>query len=316
MTVINEKKMLGGYFGFIVGDAMGVPVEFMHRQELLADPVIDMREFGSHPVPAGAWSDDTSMTIAFMDSFTERNGIDYDDIMSKFRDWIMFAKYTPTDEMFDVGRTCLAAISNYAKGAAPLEAGLTGVDDNGNGSLMRILPLAFLCMAKGYSDEEVRELVDEVSSLTHAHEVSRLGCYIYVKFVMALLLGMTKDGAYSYIKKLDYSMYSGESIVKYDRILKGDITELTVDEISSSGYVVSTLEAAMWVFMKASSFKEAIIGSVNLGDDTDTVGAVCGSLAGMYYGIAQIPSDWYETLIRKDFLKEIYDKFSEAIYAV
>lgn len=307
------ERFIGGFFGLFIGDAMGVPVEFCSREELVKNPITNMKGFGSHDVPAGAWSDDTSMTIALVDSIVEKGEIDYTDIMDKFHDWVMFGKYTPTGKMFDIGTTCLQAISNYAKGGEPLECGLDDEFSNGNGSLMRILPIVFYCKAKELNDEEIAKLVDEVSSLTHAHEVSRLGCYIYVKYMLSILDGMDKVEAYEKLREEDFSRYSEESLAKYSRILEADITELELDDIKSTGYIVDTLEAALWVFLKTDTFSQAIIGSVNLGDDTDTVGAVCGSIAGTYYGGDAIPAAWYVILMKKEYLKSLVTKYKEML---
>lgn len=309
-----ESKILSSVIGFVIGDAMGVPVEFVTRKELIDNPVTEMLGYGSHPVPAGTWSDDTSMSLALMDSIINVKKIDYDDIMIRFTKWVNNGEYTTDGNLFDIGRTCLRAIRNYTKEIKPIECGLNDMNYNGNGSLMRILPLVHYCYYKKLSDKEIIELTNNISSLTHAHEVSRLGCYIYVGYAMLLLDGKSKEEAYQYIKTIDYSSYSESSIDIYKRILKNNICEYELDDISSSGYVVDTLEVSIWVLLNTNSYEESIIKAINLGNDTDTIGAIVGSMAGIIYGYSSIPERWLNKLIKFDYLKDMSNRFEEVVY--
>ena len=178
---------------------------------------------------------------------------------------------------------------------------------------MRILPVALYAYSRNLDDISTRKLTNEVSSLTHAHEVSRLGCYIYVQFVICLLNGYEKEDAYRYVQDLDYSSYDANSINLYTRILDRQIEELILDDIKSSGYIVDTLECVLWIFMNAKNYKEAIIASTNIGGDTDTIGAIVGSLAGIYYGNDSIPSKWLDKLQRKEYLVELTSKFERCV---
>ena len=157
-----EKKQIEALFlGHAIGDALGVPVEFRGREELLADPVHEMRGFGSHPVPAGAWSDDTSMTLALAESIGRLGCLDLADVMENFRKWMDEAAFTPTGEVFDMGRTCGLAIYNFKQGFSPVECGGRGEGDNGNGSLMRIAPMVPYLYAK-YGSRLPDEALEEV----------------------------------------------------------------------------------------------------------------------------------------------------------
>lgn len=306
------SKIRDGIIGHAIGDAMGVPVEFKDRESLMYNPVKEMRR--SYAGDKGTWSDDTSMEIATMDSFINNNGWNYDDIMINFGDWINDSKFTANNYTFDVGRTCLTAIRNYLqKGTLALESGLDDINSNGNGSLMRILPVAYYCFYKKTNNEETFNLVKNISSLTHRHEISILGCYIYVLYVIKLLQGKDKYSAYNMIKIEDYSMFSEESIECYKRILKEDLNSLNVDDINSSGYVVDTLESSLWVLLKAKNYKESIIGSVNLGGDTDTIGAITGSMAGIIYGYESIPKDWINNLARREYIEKLCDEFEKVL---
>ena len=187
------------------------------------------------------------------------------------------------------------------------------INENGNGSLMRILPVALYAYSKKLDDTSIHKLTNEVSSLTHAHEVSRLGCYIYVQFIICLLKGYTKEDAYKHIQYLDYSAYDMHSLKLYTRILDEQIEVQRLDQIKSTGYIVDTLESAMWIFMNAQHYKEAITASTNIGGDTDTIGAIVGSMAGIYYGFESIPSNWLDKLQRKEYLMELADKFEKSV---
>lgn len=296
----NRSHIFNGVVGFIVGDAMGVPTEFCMREKLFKNPVTEMIGFGSHPVPAGSWSDDTSMTLGLIDSIINKKELNYNDIMNNFVEWVSSGKYTPSDKVFDIGKTCLRAIQNYRKNVEPTECGLKDINSNGNGSLMRILPLVYYLYYKNITNEDkIIELTNNISSLTHGHEISKMGCYIYVRYALYLLYGFNKYEAYSKIQNLDYSFYKEETIEVYHRILKENISQYDVKDISSSGYIVDTLEASLWMLLNTNSYKEAIIGSINLGNDTDTIGAICGSMAGIIYGHDEIPKKWINTLLKK-----------------
>ena len=309
----QNNQYLGAIIGHAVGDAMGFPTEFSKREELLQNPVIEMIDSPDVGQPAGSWSDDTAMVIATIDSFIQKKYFDYKDIMDKWVKWISKSEYTPTGVAFDIGRTCLKAIKKYCNGTAPLQCGSTSINENGNGSLMRILPVALYAYSKKLDDTSIHKLTNEVSSLTHAHEVSRLGCYIYVQFIICLLKGYTKEDAYKHIQYLDYSAYDMHSLKLYTRILDEQIEVQRLDQIKSTGYIVDTLESAMWIFMNAQHYKEAITASTNIGGDTDTIGAIVGSMAGIYYGFESIPSNWLEKLQRKDYLIELVDRFEKSI---
>ena len=309
----HHNQYLGAIIGHAVGDAMGFPTEFSKREELLKNPVLEMIDSPDLGLPAGSWSDDTAMEIATIDSFIHKKYFDYKDIMDRWVKWISESEYTPTGVTFDIGRSCLKAIKRYCNGSAPLQCGSTSINENGNGSLMRILPVALYAYTRNLDDIFIQRLTDEMSSLTHAHEVSRLGCYIYVRFIICLLKGYTKEEVYKYIQSLDYSSYSLNSINLYTRILNATIKYQAIDSIKSTGYIVDTLECALWIFMNAMDYKESIIASTNIGGDTDTIGAIVGSMAGIYYGIDSIPSKWLDKLQRKEYLVELTSKFERCV---
>ena len=310
----NILSCRNGILGFAIGDAMGVPSEFCLREKLVENPVTEMTGHGSHDMPKGCWSDDTSLTLATMDSIVEKKEIDTSDIAFKFVEWLKESKYTATNNTFDVGHTTLKAIARYEAHLRPaFECGGNSEMDNGNGSLMRMLPIAYYMYYKNMTEEKVYELVKMVSGITHRHEVSVMGCFIYVLFANELLNKKNKEEAYEKIKLVDYSKYfSEETIQRYERILKGHIATVELEKISSSGYIVHTLEAVIWVLFNTYTFNSAIIGAINLGNDTDTIGACTGGLAGIIYTLKDVNPRWEKDLIKYDYIKELCIKFDEA----
>ena len=305
-------KVENGIIGFVVGDTMGVPVEFNSRGKLLLNPVTEMLEYGTHNMPKGCWSDDTSMTLATMDSIIKCKEINTNDMADKFIKWYRNGEYTATGIMFDIGTTTQQALVKYQRGIdIASKCGGEREYDNGNGSLMRMLPIAYYCYLKGLEDTEILKIVNEVSSITHRHPISILGCYIYVRLAMELLKGKELLQAYQEIKKLDYSYFTEDTIYKYERILNNDIGLYNINDISSNGYIVSTLEATLWTLINSKSFNETIIKAINLGEDTDTVGACVGGLAGIYYGIENIKQKWKDNILRYDYIINMCKEFEK-----
>lgn len=307
------SKFVDAIIGHAVGDAMGVPSQFCLRKHLLKNPITEMVYSQKVGQPAGSWSDDTSMEICTTESYIECGKFDYDDIMQKWVNWITKGEYTPNGQTFDVGDTCLFAIRQFSKGVEPLKCGLTTEYSNGNGSLMRILPVALYSYYKKLSDKEIIKLTNDISSLTHGHDISKMACYIYIKYIGALLDGKTKEEAYDYIKTIDYSMYSEDAVERYNRILKNNIKEYSINEIKSNCYVVDTLECALWIFLNSKDYEETIIASTNIGNDTDTIGGIAGSMAGIVYGVDSIPKNWLNKLQKKDYLIDLALRYEEAI---
>ena len=302
-----------GIIGFAIGDAMGVPVEFMAREKLLQNPVTTMLERGTHDQAKGTWSDDTSMTLATMDSIINCFGISTVDMGNRFLEWLENGKYTTNGKRFDVGRTTLVSLARFEKTGQPFESGASSEDSNGNGSLMRMLPIAYYCFSSNMKPEDVFDIVKKVSCITHAHEVSILGCYIYVLYAMKLLENKSKYEAYREIQNINYSKFSRSAVSLYNRILKKGINTLELEDIRSTGYIVDTLEAVFWTFLNTDNFNQAIIGAINLGDDTDTIGACTGGLAGIVYGLKSINPEWRIDLKKYTYIRIMCDKFDTVL---
>ena len=302
--------------GHAIADAMGVPVEFMRRASLAKDPVTGYLGYGSHPVPPGTWSDDTSMTLAALDSLSY--GLDYQDMMECFCRWEDSAAYTATGVCFDIGITTHRALKSYRQGQDLWDCGLKGEYDNGNGSLMRIIPAVLYgkYKMKDATLEEKLDVIYEVSALTHGHPRSKLACGIYAFILTALLDSQSKEGVQTgltaakahYETQFEYQ----KELAHYSRIFCPDFADIPEEEIKSSGYVVDTLEAALWCLLNTESYFDCVLKAVNLGDDTDTVAAVAGGLAASIYGIEGIPEAWINGLLKKEGLLAVCEQFAKA----
>ncbi|EHF00302.1 ADP-ribosylglycohydrolase family protein [Enterocloster citroniae] len=309
------EKLYDGIIGLAIGDALGVPMEFRTRQEIEVNPVSTMREYGTHGQPKGVWSDDTSLTLALLDSIIKCKGLNYADIMDKFSSWLMYGDYTATGEVFDVGNATSRAIMSYGRGSTPLECGMVSEYENGNGSLMRILPIAFfLCSHEELSLNAQVQLIHNVSSLTHRHMRSMVGCGIYVLVAKELILGqgtltdLVERGVHAAFAY--YDAMSEPEVAAYERLRNiNKFRKLSNEEIKSSGYVIHTLEAAIWCLLNTDSYKDCVLKAVNLGDDTDTVGAVVGGLAGIYYGNKNIPLEWLDTIVNRHYIESLCEMF-------
>ena len=295
-------KVKDGVIGLVVGDALGVPVEFCSRKELSIDPVTDMIGFGTYNMPPGTWSDDSSMAIATMASIVNKKGIDYDDLMVEFLAWIENGKYTQYNDTFDYGPTTSHGLFNYKRGTEAILCGGAGERDNGNGSLMRILPLAYI-------PDIDYETIENVSGLTHRHPRSKIACVFYIEIAKSMLVNdLTID---EHIKlagdKIQKHYEGNEELIHFSRIFNDELND--VDTISSSGYVINTFESVIYCLKNTDSYKDAVLKAVNLGDDTDTVGAICGGLAGIYYGYDAIPVDWIEKIPKIDKVLQLCEKY-------
>ena len=308
-------------WGHAVGDALGVPVEFESRESLAKKPVAEMRGYGSYDVPAGSWSDDTSMTLALMESLARVGYYDYQDIMRNFVRWMDKAEFTPTGVMFDIGRATMQALMKSVHGTGPLQCGGMSEHDNGNGSLMRIAPAAlFLYAGKGTEAEaEDMQAVHELSMLTHGHPRSMMACGIYVLIALQLLEGRNLPEAIREGIRRAKDFYENQPLFVGEipaYCMVWDIERLAKmpdETIKSSGYVVDTLEAVLWCLLNSGSYRECVLKAVNLGEDTDTIAAIAGGLAGLAYGFESIPQEWRDTLLKGNYIDELCRKFAEEI---
>ncbi len=308
----NKKQIKSAFLGLIIGDALGVPVEFKTRAYLEESPVNDMLGYGTYNQAPGTWSDDSSMMLCSAESLLD--GFNSQLMAELFVKWYKKSYWTPYDNTFDIGNTTAESLNNVVGGVPPEQAGGNDERSNGNGSLMRILPLAFVM--DGLSEVQKFEMIRKASSITHRHIRSVIGCYIYIKYIEALLTEKSTYSAYSKMQNEALSFLKGQNIDKteiarYHRILKKDVYNLEEYQIESEGYVVYTLEAALWSFLNSSSYRETVLKAVNLGSDTDTTGAVAGGIAGLYYGFDKFPKSWIEQIARLNDIEQLIGKFGD-----
>ena len=313
---MDVKILKGMLLGLATGDALGVPVEFESRITLRRDLVTGMRGYGSWNQPAGTWSDDTSLTIAAMESIARRGKIDFADVAENFLRWYEHDDFTATGERFDVGNTTRAAIVRFSRRILPpTKCGSTEANSNGNGSLMRILPATlYLYGKRGTIGGDELKTIHEFSALTHGHIISRMACGIYSLIAAQILNGKNIPDAFKAGMRDAQKFYGTDAAFKhFSRLCDENFAALPEEEISASGYVVCTLEAALWCLLNTADYKSLALKVVNLGEDTDTAAAVAGGLAGMVYGVESIPTEWLDTLKRRDYLEKICEDFSAAL---
>ena len=319
MTTANlPDSARAALLGLAVGDALGVPVEFQPRAAREQDPVTGMRAYGTHRQPAGTWSDDSSLTFCLAETLARPGGRsgepDLADFARRSINWLYQSYWTATNQTFDVGNATRTAIDRLQRGIEPTAAGPSSEFDNGNGALMRILPLAFhdIWRAENLNLDAAWALTQNVASVTHGHPRSTLGCFLYLLVARGLLAGLSPAAAYAEMRKLVNPWLENGSIPavvedKYYRwwVLSGEIINQPETAISSTGYVVHTLEAALWCLLKHDTYAATVLAAVNLGDDTDTTGAVAGGLAGLAYGEAAIPAEWLAVLARRADIEDL-----------
>ncbi len=312
---INER-IVGGLVGLVVGDALGLPAQFEERDKLKRRPIERMEWSDFFETPPGTWSDDSSLTLATVDALIKR-GLDLNAIAEAFVEWFKHGEYTPFGKAFDLGMTVSSAVLKLIDGEPPTSSGMYRAS---NGSLMRILPIPIYMYCS--PPEEVVEWAFKVSAITHTHPLALLSCGYYSLLIKAIMEGKSKEEALKTASKqlinivktshpdmLEHLKPDGE----LGRVITLEILNAKEDEIQSSGYVVHTLEASIWAFHKTNTFKDALLLAVNLGDDADTVGAVCGGLAGTYYGLKAIPKEWVNTLQRRKYVLSLAEAFAETV---
>lgn len=307
------EQVYAAIMGAVVADALGVPYEFSTKEQMQDNPAVTMTGYGTYNKEPGTWSDDSSLTLATMDSLI--NGINYDDLMRKFSLWYYESAYTANQDTFDIGSTTLSAILAYNDGnRSALECGGSDNYDNGNGSLMRITPVILYLIDKDYSIKKKRQIINNMSSVTHAHHVSKDSCFIFYILIEYIL--NNKD--YYNFKELlkngisEAKMYFNNPSKSFNKIFN-ELFQLDLKEIYSKGFVVDTLEVALYCCYHTTNYKYAVLMAVNTGGDTDTNALVTGTLAAIYYGYDNIPEEWINTILRKDYILDLCDKFYNSL---
>lgn len=300
----SSSRILGGLYGSLIGDALGVPVEFKPRVDRVHDPVTDMRDYGTHGQPRGTWSDDGALLLCAVESLAER-AFDTQDMGERFVRWFTHGLWTAHGTLFDIGFATRKALRLIEEGCPAEIAGGEDVNSNGNGSLMRILPVPLASL-----DCEQNAFVDRItraSAITHAHDRSKMACVLHGFCVQSLMQGANAATAVKQAQATFHHRYSEHAeMPHFSLLLDRNLQDRLEHEIESSGYVLHTLEAALWCLLTTHSFSECVLKAVNLGDDTDTTGCVAGGLAGLLYGVEAIPADWMAALPRQEDLPNLF----------
>ena len=282
----------GALLGLAVGDALGTTLEFSARDSRA--PLTDIVGGGPFALPPGAWTDDTSMALCLAASLQQHKQFDPRDCMNRFVNWWRHGYLSATGECFDIGGVTSRALARYEASGNPF-AGPTAPDTAGNGSLMRLVPVVIA--ARGDRWRALRDAADQ-SRLTHGAEEAVEACVYFAALLFEALHGA--DPA-SVLRPRSLRENLPERL---RRCASTDWRLVERDAISSSGYVMHTLEAALWAVSRAGCFQDAVVDAVNLGGDADTIGAVTGQLAGALWGRSTIPIAWQRKVVWGDEIKE------------
>lgn len=289
-------RFRGCLLGLAVGDAVGTTLEFRPRGtfELLTDMVGG----GPYGLVPGQWTDDTSMALCLATSLVERDGFDVHDQMSRYCQWADGGYLSSTGVCFDIGNTVASALRRYQRDGNPY-AGSVDPNAAGNGCIMRLAPIPMYF----FPDlNAVERFAGESSRTTHGTVECIEACRLLGRIIGRALLGRSKD---------EVILADADSFAAGDRIVaiaRGTYREKSEAEIRGSGYVVQSLEAALWAFARTHTFRDAILLAANLGEDADTTAAVCGQVAGAYYGELGIPPPWVERLALRSEITRLADR--------
>ena len=301
------KNIKASLYGYIVGDTLGLPLKNKSRKDLLKKPINEMlpiKELGD----SGYWSINSSFVLATFDSIIENEKrINYTDIMRRYIECYEGNYYLSNDNIKkDIAPNIISALNRFKENNIPTECGSRKYEDNNNKALARMLPIVMYSYYRNVEDPDIYNLVKKYSSLTHTHQLSIMASFIYVRFMLNILKGKDKNASYNLIRYTDYSNYFRKEIIsEFTRIINKDIRELKLNEIQSTNNVVDTLETTIWIILNTNSYQQAVVGAINLGGDTNTIASLVGGVAGVIYGVDDIPNEWLDKLKRKDLINNI-----------
>lgn len=299
MEFVKDRSH-GCLLGLAVGDAVGTTLEFKQRDTYAH--LTDMVGGGPFSLPVGAWTDDTSMALCLASSLLDSNGFNPVDQMQRYQRWRYQGYLSSTGECFDIGGTVANALDRFAKTGEP-HSGASSADSAGNGSLMRLAPVVQFYFP---DKEKVWQYARASSSTTHGAAECLDACSIFAELLFRAIEGADKSSVLDLVDIDDGSEYT-------NRIAKMKFKDASREQIKGSGYVMESLEAALWCFYKTDSFKDAVLLAANLGDDADTTAAICGQIAGAHYGVHAIPAAWLDKLVMKEKIFAISEKLFRAV---
>lgn len=293
-----ENRKIGSLVGLAIGDAVGTTVEFETRGNF--EPVTDMKGGGPFRLNAGEWTDDTSMALCLAHSLVFRNGFDAVDQMNRYCNWYQYGYMSSTGECFDIGFTVSTALRSYLENGNPF-SGAVDEYSSGNGSLMRLAPIPMF-----FSDlEECIKFSCESSRTTHGSAECIDSCKLFASLLYHAYASSEKTEIFT---RNTYKPATD----KVSGISEARFLDSSYSQLTGSGYVIESLESALWCFMNSNSFEECVLMAANIGNDADTTAAIAGQIAGAFYGLENIPSHWVDKLAMKDEILEIASKLSKA----
>ena len=298
MDGVTLDRFRGALIGLAVGDALGTTLEFK-RPGTFA-PVTDITGGGPFHLKPGQWTDDTSMALCLAESLVEKNDFDAHDQMSRYLDWYQNGYLSSTGRCFDIGGTTRQALEKFKATGKPM-SGSKHPSSAGNGSLMRLAPVA---MFYAPSLARAQFFAAKSSRTTHAAKECVEACGLFAGMLVLALAGEDKE---TILFENDVTGISSEKLLA---IARGEYKAKSAHQIRGNGYVVDALEAALWCFWTTDTFSAAVLAASNLGDDADTTAAICGQVAGAYYGQSGIPVPWVEKLYLKDRIIELGERLA------
>lgn len=290
------ERFRGCLLGLATGDAVGTTVEFQSRGSFV--PVKDMVGGGPFNLKPGQWTDDTSMALCLATSLIEIGQFDAIDQMNRYCNWYEHGYLSSTGECFDIGNTVRQALHQYKISSNPF-SGSTSPRSAGNGCLMRLAPVPMFYFPDW---ERALHFSGESSRTTHGATECIEASRLFGNILLRALSGASKT---EILLGNDLEMLASSSI---QAIARGNYQRKTIDDIRGTGYVVDSLEAALWCFWTTETYEQAILAATNLGDDADTTAAICGQIAGAYYGVSGIPSHWLRQLTLGNEITELADR--------
>lgn len=301
------EELQSSVLGFAIGDALAFPVLGEKRTTLIEKPVIQMLE--KKTIPKGTYSGGTSLLLATMDAMNQTGSINPTILAASFLNYYKTGKYGCSTKI-EIGLTTKRALEKIEEGVSTNESGGDSIYENDADVLERMLPIAFYTFWNQLSLQDTYIIVTSVSSITHRHPISHLASLIYVLYIREILNGENKEIAYQHVIDVPLkSFFDDFTLSRFDKILKGQIPYISLKNVNSTNYVVDTLEAFFWVIFHTNHFNEALIGAVNLGENTTGITSLVGSVAGLLYPKDTIKQSWLEDLKNKEEIFKLCDTF-------
>ena len=297
----SPDRQRGAFLGLAVGDAVGTTLEF--RAPGTFTPIDDMLGGGPFRLPPGAWTDDTSMAACLAESLIERGTFDPDDQMRRYLRWYRDGTWSSTGRCFDIGTTTVRALHRFERTGEPF-AGSADPDQAGNGSLMRLAPVP---IAYAHDPQRAVALAAESSRTTHATATCVDACRIFAALLVGAMRGVPGRTLLSGTASPVASWWGPDLHPEVAAVAAGSFLEREPPRIRGTGYVVASLEAALWAVARHDDYRSTVLAAANLGDDADTTAAIAGQLAGALYGASGIPADWLERIALRDELVALAD---------